>query len=228
MTDTVVAALISGGVGLVIGLVPFIYRVRRDREERDERRKEAARVATIEAERRNAEARQAEDRQRQELAAVAKTYLALLGKVMALLDVLRVDAANADDLLKHASDANAELQGFAQGELLVTFGAESPVVWADIACRRILRKAVDLAHNARAEHRQDERAVATQNEIRSLTAGHIDEGGPRELLRWATDAAVTRWPQPLTSFEEKEWLAGYVASLAEVEPFRPQEVSSSL
>ncbi len=82
---------------------------------------------------------------------------------MALLDVLRVDAANADDLLKHASDTNAELQDFAQGELLVTFRAESPVAWADVACRRILRKAVDVAHKAPAEHLEDERAVATQN-----------------------------------------------------------------
>ena len=154
---------------------------------------------------------------------MAGTYLAQLGTVMALLDVLRVDAANADDLLKQASKANAELQGYAQGKLLVTFGVESPVVWADMACRRILRRAVDIAHNARAEHRQDERAVATQSEIRALTAGNIDEGGPRELLRWGTDTAVARWPQPLTSFEEKEWLAGYVARLAEVEPFRPQE-----
>ena len=62
MTDTVTVALISGGVGLVVGLVPFIYRVRRDREEREERRREAARVAKIEAERRNAEARQARTR----------------------------------------------------------------------------------------------------------------------------------------------------------------------
>jgi hypothetical protein len=200
MSDTVAAALISGGVGLVVGLVPFFL-------ERNERK--------------SSEARRAVDQQRQELAAVAKTYLAYLGKVMALLDVLRVDAANADDLLEHASDANAELQGFAQGQLLLTFGAESPVVWADVACRRILRNAVDIAHNARAEHRQDERAVATQNEIRALTEGHIDEGGPRELMRWATDAAVARWPQALMNFEEKELLADYVAQLAGVEPFRP-------
>jgi hypothetical protein len=176
------------------------YRVRKDRKEEKGRKREAV------------------EHQRKELTAVASAYLALLGRVMALLDVLRVDAANADELLQHASDANAELQGFAQGELFIAFSAKSPpVTWADAACRRILRKAVDIAVNARAEHME---AVGAQNEIRALTAGHIDEGGPRELLRWTLDASVTRWPQPLLTFEEKEFLAAVVAGLAGMEPFQ--------
>jgi hypothetical protein len=232
MSDTLTAALISAGVGLVVGLVPFLYRWKKDREEARERARETGRLARAEAERRQAEKRREQERktsearreleqQRERRATVAKTYLALLGNVMALLDVLRVDAVNADDLLKHVSEANAELQGFAQGDLVVTFGAQSPVVWADRACRQIIRKALDLAHNARANHHEGERAVQTQNEIRTLTAGHIDYGGPRDLMRWATEAAVAQWPEPLISFEEHEDLADHVAFLAELEPFRP-------
>jgi len=204
MSDTLLAALISGGVGLVAGLVPFWYLVRKDREAR-----KAEEVREVE-------------RQREQRASVAKTYLAFLGKVLALLGVLRVDAANADDLLEQLSEANAELQGWAQGELLGTFGAQSPVVWADRACRKLVRKAVDLAHDARAERRHGECALATQNEIRALITGHIDYGGPRELMRWATDAAVGRWPEPVTSFEGQQWLADQVALLAGIDPFRPR------
>jgi hypothetical protein len=201
MSDAITAALISGGAGIVVGLVPFAYRVRKDRREETARRTVAV------------------DDKRKELRAVASAYLACLGKVMALLDVLRVDAANADELLQRASDANAELQGFAQGELFMTFSTDSPPVrWADAACRRILRKAVDIAINGRAEHAS---AVGVQNEIRALTEGHIDEGGPRELLRWALDSAVTRWPEPLLNFEEKAFLADVVSGLAEMEPFEP-------
>jgi hypothetical protein len=224
MSDTITAALISGGVGIVVGLVPFVYLMRKDREAQEERRREEERLAKLEEERKISEAKRAVEQQRKELAAVASAYLALLGKVMALLDVLRVDAANADDLLKHASDANADLQGFAQGDLFVAFSTESPPVgWADAACRRILRQAIDIAINARAEDPQDTKAVAAQNEIRALTAGHIDEGGPRELLRWALEARLARWPEPLVSFEEKTFLADVVAHLAGVEPYRADE-----
>jgi hypothetical protein len=202
MSDTIAAALISGGVGIVVGLVPFAYRVRKDRKEQAGRQREAL------------------EQQRKELSAVASAYLAWLGKVMALLDVLRVDAANADELLQRVTDGNGELQGFAQGDLFIALSAKSPpVAWADSACRQILRKAVDLAVNARAEHADP---VRVQNEIRALTEGHIDAGGPRELLRWALDAAVTRWPQPLLTFEDQEFLAEVVAGLAEREPFHAQ------
>ena len=232
MRDRVTAALISAGVGLVVGLAPFVYRVKKDREQARERTLEAVRLAEAEAERRQADERREQERkdsearreleqQRERRATVAKTYLALLGNVMALLDVLRVDAVNADDLLKHVSEANAELQGFAQGDLVVTFGAQSPVVWADRACRQIIRKALDLAHTARADHQEGERAVQTQNEICMLTAGHIDYGGPRDLMRWATEAAVALWPETLTSFEEHQDAADHVAFLAELEPFGP-------
>lgn len=156
MSDTVTAALISGAVGIVVGLLPLAYLVRKDHKEKEERLR--------------ADAERELEQGRERLATVAKTYLALLGKVMALLDVLRVDAPNADDLLKHVSEANAELQGFSQGDLLVTFGAQSPVVWADRACRRIVGKALDLAHAARVSNFTGESADETQRKIRELTS----------------------------------------------------------
>jgi len=223
-------AVISAGVGLVVGLVPFAYRVRKDREQARHRKAaadaEAARLAKVEVERTAAEEKREVDQQRERRKAVAGTYLEMLGNVMALLDVLRVDAVNADDLLRHASEASAKLQGLAQGELLVTFGARSPVIWADRACRQIIRKAVDLAHDARHAGKDIEAAIETQNAIREMTAGGIDPvGGPRDLVRWAADTAVARWPDDLTTFEDHTYMARSVAVVAELEldPFLAQD-----
>ena len=230
MSDTVVAALITGVAGLVVGLTPFVYRVRKDREEARHRKTaaaaEAARLAKVEDERKAAEAERELNQQRERRKAIAANYLEMLGNLMALLDVLRLDAVNADDLLWHASEASAKLQGFAQGELLVTFGARSPVIWADRACRQIIRKAVDLAHDARHAGTDSEDAIETQNAIRELTAGGIDPvGGPRELVRWATDTAIARWPKELTTFEDHTYMARRVAEVAELEldPFLAQD-----
>lgn len=182
--------LIPAGVGLVVGLVPFGYTVVKDKRERRERDE--------------MERRRELEHQRERLTAAATRYLDLLGKAMVLLEAIRVDAENADELLSAATNAIGELQGQAQGDLLVTFGgASSPVVWADRACRRIVNEALTIATDGRAHGQTGEEAFQTRRAVQELTSGGIDPvHGPRDLFRWATGEAIKKWPEPLTHFED--------------------------
>ena len=114
-------ALIGAAAGLVVGFVPFGYTVRKDKRERDERAREDVRKEEI--------AKQRElERQRERLRAAATRYSDLLGKAMALLEAILVDADNADELLMGATEANSELQGHAQGPLFADFRESPPVI----------------------------------------------------------------------------------------------------
>lgn len=199
--------LIPAGVGLVVGLVPFFYTVlkdRRERREREERERQRRLEHDRERRERDEKERQLEmEHERERLTAAATRYLDLLGQAMVLLEAIRVDADNADELLSGATSAVSSLQGHAQADLLVRFGASSPVVWADRACRRILKDALTMAIDARSQRQTGEAARQTQDALRQLTAGGVDPThGPRDLFRWATTEAVSRWPEPLTQFED--------------------------
>lgn len=205
--------LIPAAVGLIVGLVPFAYTVQRDHRERRERKKDD--------ERRKLES------QRERLTSVAMLYLKTLGFTMALLEDVRVDANNADDLLHHAANAYADLQGLAQGDLLVAFGEPSPAVWADRACRRLLDEALTKARHSRSQGHTGQAARATEAEIKQLTGRDLDYGGPRELVRWSTQEAIIRWPERLTSFEGEglQSVARMVAERARLE--LPSELLAS-
>ena len=200
---SVAETLIPAGVGLVVGLVPFGYTVHRDRRERHERAKADARKELEEQ-------RQALERQREQMRAVKTRYLDLLGKAMALLEAVLVDADNADQLLWGATGAKAELEGLGQGDLFVTFGASPPVIWSDHVCRTLLRSGLTMAGDARAQRQTGDAARETQRALRQLTTIGIDAAGPRDLFRWASDEAIKRWPQPLTSFEDEPRANGAV------------------
>ena len=198
--------LVGAGVGLVVGFVPFGYTVCKDLRERKDREKAAAR-----AEREN---------QRKELRAAAIRYADLLGKAMALLEAVLVDADNADDLLMSATEASVELQGHAQSALFVEFRGSPPVIWSDRVCRSVLRKGLTLAGDARAERQTGDAARTTQQALRQLTTVGID-AGPRELFRWASDEAGKRWPEPLLSFGEEPWAAAAAGQIATELGFEP-------
>lgn len=200
MNMAVVTPLITAGVGLVVGLVPFAYTVFKDRRERIEQHKrEEAERHEQDQERRRLEVEEQRERQR----IVATSCLALLGQTMSLLEAIRVDADNADELLRVASESFAHLQGVIQGNLIVTFKEASPVVWAARACSRLVAEGLRQAEEARGQHQTGQAALETQRAIRHLTSEYIDPvGGPRDLLRWATEEAIRRGPERLTSFEQ--------------------------
>jgi hypothetical protein len=200
---TVTETLISAGVGLVIGLVPFGYKVWTDREAQ-RKRERAEKERDIEQER---------ERRR----SVATLYLERLARTMALLEAIHVDADNADELLNGASLAYADLTGLGQGELLMTFGESSPVVWADRACRRLLDKGLAVTREARSQRQTGQEAWDTSMEVKYLTGTEVDEAGPRDLIRWATSEAVRRWPEELTTFETQSETAQRVAGLADLQ-----------
>jgi hypothetical protein len=204
---SVAETLIPAGVGLAVGLIPFGYTVRKDRRERQERLDEQRR-------RESKEQRLEEQRQRDRLEAVATRHLGLLGHAMTLLEAILVDADNADELLSAATAAIADLNDHAQGDLFVMFEGSPTVIWADRACRRLLEEGRTLAVTARAERQTGETARKTWNDLRDLTSDDIDGSpGPRELLRWATKAAVSRWPEPIVTFDG-EWQ--YVAKVTAI------------
>jgi hypothetical protein len=200
-------ALIGAASGLVVGLVPFGYTVRKDKRERDER-------ARADARKEEAEKQRELERQRERLRAAATRYSDLLGKAMALLEAVLVDADNADELLIGATQANGDLQGHAQGPLFAEFLESPPVIWSDRVCRTVLRKGLTLADDARAQRQTGDVARETQLAVRELTRAGIDVGGPRDLYRWASEEASKRWPDPLTSFEEEPWAAGLARQVA--------------
>ena len=224
-------ALVGAVVGLIVGLVPFGYTVWRDKEQARTdkmKREEQARNDQLERdERARADANRAEaEKQRQledhreRMRTVATRYGDLLGKTMALLEAVVVDADNADQLLWSATEAHSELQGHAQGALLTQFTDSPPVIWSDRACRKLLREGLTVAGNARSQRLTGADARATQQDLQRLTAINID-GGPRDLFRWASDEACTRWPKLLTSFSEDagaEANARYVQHVLDFEP----------
>jgi hypothetical protein len=202
---SVAETLVTAGAGVVVGLLPFGYTVRKDRRERRER--EAS------------DKRRELEHEQERLTAAATRYFDLLGKTMALLEAVLVDADNADELLRDATEASSELQGHAQADLLVTFGASSPAVWADRACRRLIREGLTMATEARSQRQSGQEARQTWYALRQLTQAEMDPGhGPRELVRWATEAAIQRWPEPLTSFEDEwQYVARAVSSRVSLE-----------
>jgi hypothetical protein len=204
---TMAEALVGAGGGLIAGLVPFAYTVRKGRRERIER-------AQADALRQKAE-------EQRELRAAATRYMDLLGKAMALLEAVLVDADNADELLRGATNAQADLQGHAQSSLFVGFQKSPPVIWSDRVCRTVLKKGLTLAENARAKRQTGEAARETQRAIRELTMNQMDVLGPRHLFRWASDEACKRWPEPLTSFEEESWAAADAKRIATELDFEP-------
>jgi hypothetical protein len=199
-------ALVGAGAGLVVGLVPFGYTVRKDSRERDDRAKADAR-------RGEAEKQQKLEHERERLRAAATRYVDLLGKAMALLEAILVDADNADELLMGATGASGELQGHAQSALFMEFQGSPPVIWSDRVCRTMLRKGLALAGDARSERRTGDAARETQRVLRELTALGID-GHPRDLFRWASEEACNRWPQSLMSFNEEPWAAAAASQIA--------------
>jgi hypothetical protein len=203
-TDT----LIGAAAGLVAGLVPFGYTVRKDRRERQEREKE-------DAAKKHEHEQQELERKRERLTAAATRYLDLLGKAMALLEAVLVDADNADELLHSATGAHGELQGHAQSELFMDFQASPPVIWSDKACRTLLRKGLELANDARSQRQTGDAARKTQYELRELTLESIDRGGPRDLFRWASTEAIQRYPKTLPTFNEKHPEAEIARRVAE-------------
>lgn len=189
---SVTETLIPAGAGLVVGLVPWLHSLRRERVKRDERER--------------SERKRELEHQREQLTTAATRYLELLGQAMVLLEAIRVDADNADDLIQAATSAISELQGHAHADLLVTFGESSPAIWADRACRRLLTEALTIATEARSMRQTAEAARQTHDSLRRLTVAGVDPGhGPRDLVRWATVEAIRRWPEPLQRFEEP-WL----------------------
>jgi hypothetical protein len=206
-------ALIGAGVGLVVGLVPFGYTVRKDNRERDDR-------ARADARKEEAEQQRELERQRERLRTAATRYADLLGKAMTLLEAVLVDADNADELLMGATEANSELQGHAQSALFVDFQGSPPVIWSDRVCRTVLRKGLTLAGDARSQRQTGDAARETQSALRHLTTIGID-AGPRDLFRWASEEACKRWPEPLTSFEEEPWAAATASQIATQLNFEP-------
>jgi hypothetical protein len=206
-------ALIGAGAGIIVGLVPFGYTVRKDRRERQER-------ATADAARQHEDQQHEIERQRERLKAVATRYLDLLGKAMVLLEAVRVDADNADELLRGATEAHSELQGHAQSKLFMEFQASPPVVWSDRTCRILLKKGLEMADDARSQRQTGDAARETQRALRRLTATGVDEWGPRDLFEWASEEAIQRWPKPLATFDEGPWapLAHTVARQLNFEP----------
>ncbi len=201
-------AIIAAGAGVVVGLVPFGYTVQKDRRERQER-------AKADAAKHHEEKQRELERRRERLEAVATRYLDLLGKAMALLEAVLVDADNADELLRGATEAHSELQGHAQSKLFMDFHASPPVVWSDRACRTLLRKGLAMAGDARSQRQTGDAARETQRALRELTMTGIDAAGPRDLFRWASEEAIQRWPKPLTTFEEDPWAAEAARRVAE-------------
>ena len=189
-------------VSLLVGLLPFAYKVL---------------LADPKANR---------AREKEHYRDVAKDYLSKLGATMSFLNAVRVDADNADELLSAATKSFAELEGLGQGDLVVAFGESPPVVWADRACRNLLREGLRIAVEARAERQTGDAASDTFHQIQNLTREHIDEGGPRELVRWALDAATERWPDRLVSFDHDRMkrLAPQVAERARLD--LPPELTS--
>ncbi|WP_405908721.1 hypothetical protein OG742_30395 [Streptomyces sp. NBC_00828] len=142
-------------------------------------------------------------RQRERRQEAAKDYLKSLGHTCAMLDNILIDAGNADNLIFEASKSFAEMQSIGQGQLVTLFGANTPVSWADSACRRLLGKALDMAGQARkayTEERSGETVLQTSSRIRHLTGTTLD-GLPRTLMRWTLETATERWPKPLVRFE---------------------------
>jgi hypothetical protein len=217
--------LITAGAGVVVGLVPFGYTVRKDRRERQERAKaEAAREqeeqqrelerAKADAAREQKEQQRELERRRERLKAVATRYLDLLGKAMALLEAVLVDADNADELLQSADEAHSDLQGHAQSKLFMDFHESPPVIWSDRVCRTVLRKGLEMSRAARSQRQTGDAARETQRAIRELTMTGIDTDGPRDLFRWASEEATERWPKPLTTFDEEPWAADTARTVA--------------
>lgn len=206
-------ALIGAASGLVVGLVPFGYTVRKDKRERGDR-------ARADARREEAEKVRELERQRERLRAAATRYADLLGKAMALLEAVLVDADNADELLLGATEANSELQGHAQSALFMEFRESPPVIWSDRACRTMLHKGLTLAGEARAQRQTGDAARETQNALRQLTMVGID-AGPRDLFRWASEEAYKRWPEALMSFDEELWAAATASQIATQLEFEP-------
>jgi len=207
-------ALIGAASGLVVGLVPFGYTVYKDNRERDERAKANARKE-------EAEKQHELERQRERLRAAATRYSDLLGKAMALLEAVLVDADNADEVLMGATEANSELQGHAQGPLFAEFRESPPVIWSDRVCRTVLRRGMTLAGDARAQRQTGDAARETQLAVRELTMTGIDVTGPRDLYRWASEEACKRWPDPLTTFDEEPWAAAIARQIATQLGFEP-------
>src|SRR5215472_12389054 len=148
MNMALVTPLITAGVGLIVGLVPFAYTVFKDGRERIERhQREEAERREQDQERRQLEVEEQRERRR----IVATSCLTLLGQTMSLMESIRVDADNADELIRIASESLAQLQGLTQGDLLVTFGASSPVVWAARACLRLVDEGLRRAEDARGQ-----------------------------------------------------------------------------
>jgi hypothetical protein len=189
-------ALIGAAAGLVAGLVPFGYTVHKDKQRKVET-------------------------QRERLSAAATRYSDLLGKAMALLEAVLVDADNADELLASATEAHSELQGHAQGALFADFRESPPVIWSDRVCRALLRTGIRLAGDARSQRQTGDAARETQDSLRRLTTMGIDAAGPRDLFRWASDEACKRWPKPLTSFAEEPWVATTANQIAIDLSFEP-------
>jgi hypothetical protein len=174
--------------GLVVGLVPFAYTVRKDKRERAERER-------ADAEKKAADEKRELEAQRERLQATATRYGDLLGKAMALLEAVLVDADNADDLLQGATEAYSDLQGHAQGPLFMSFTSSPPVIWSDRLCRKVLREGLTMAGDARAQRQTGAEALKTQYALRELTSYRIDVAGPRDLFR----------PKPLLTFKEEPW-----------------------
>jgi hypothetical protein len=212
--------LITAGAGLVVGLLPFGYAVRRDRREAAERAVKAERDqrgraeaderrqrerAAAEERRRSDKEEQALERRVEQMRASRIRFLDLLGKAMVLLEAVLVDADNADELLWGATDAMRELQGHAQGDFFALFEQSPAVLWADSTCRDLLGAGLEMASAARAERQTGSQARETQDALRRLTLNEIDATGPRDLFRWASLEAVERWPQPLATFDDPYW-----------------------
>jgi hypothetical protein len=197
-----------------VGLLPFAYTVRKDKREREER-------VRADAKKEEAEKERGLEEQRARMRATAMRYGDLLGKAMALLEAILVDADNADQLIWSATDAQSELEGHAQGFLRTEFKESPPVIWADRACRKVLRDGLNIASDARAERQTGAAAQATQRTLQRLTMVDIDTAGPRDLFRWSSDEACKRWPKPLTSFKDETWAEVDAKRLQEVLDFEP-------
>ncbi|MFF3821406.1 hypothetical protein ACFYYD_33375 [Streptomyces bluensis] len=190
---TVLDSVLSGVAGVVLATAATLgYTWHKDRRDRNDREAAEARRR----EERSEKERAGQQERRQEVSA---HYLSCLGTTFAALDAVLVDASNADELIRIASDSYGELQGIGQGKLVTLFGADSPVVWADRAMRRILDDALVTVRQARSQGQTGDAAQQTSYIIRQLT--RTADRSPRDLMRWTLDEATKRWPQPLECFE---------------------------
>jgi hypothetical protein len=188
-------ALVGAAVGLIAGLVPFGYTVAKDKREREERDQ-------ADDAKEKADKQRSLESHRERMQAVAVRYIDLLGKTMALLDAIDLEAKNAEQLLASATDAYGDLQGHAHGALRTQFEESSAVIWSDRICRKLLRDGLDLARRYLRDRPTGDTARQIKDSLGRVIMLSTDRGGPRQLFQFSSDEACERWPRPLTSFKE--------------------------